>query len=599
MQAVILAAGMGSRLGKYTSNSTKCMVKVEGKSLLERIFDSLRSVNIKDVTIITGYCSEKLIEHALEIGDDLDIEFINNKRFKTTNNIYSLYLASEKMKKDDTLLFESDLIFDLSIISDIVNNSYPDLVAVSRFENWMDGTVTTFDENKNVTSFIDKSHFKWDECEQYYKTVNIYKLSKEFFSQWYSPFLNAYIRTCGNNAYYEMVLKVINNITGSSLKAIDITGKKWYEIDTPQDLQVAQTLFGKDKMKNLSERYGGYWRFKTLHDYCYLVNPWFPNQEMINELKYNFELLLTQYPSGSKVILTAMSSLFEINEEYVSVGNGASEIIRVIMKNISGSVYITYPSFNEYINSLDNEKTNVISSVPKKFKYDSEFILANSSEANIIIIINPDNPSGNFISKSEMIKILDYSLDNNKKVIVDESFVDFADNEQRYTLLKNDILEKYPNLIVIKSISKSYGVPGLRLGVLCSSDREVISMIKKELPIWNINSFAEYFLQIIGKYKNEYFSACNKLAEERIRFTKKLESTGKFVVYPSQANYILCKVINGTSKSIAEYLLQNDFLIKDLSDKVGCSNGEYIRIAIRTKEENDELIEVIKKYEYV
>ncbi len=593
MQAVILAAGMGSRLGKYTRNATKCMVEIDGKTLLERVFDSLRNVNIHNVVIVTGYCADVLEKHALSVGSDLDITFVRNEKYASTNNIYSLYLASEYMMKDDTVLFESDLVFDLSIVGDIVSSPDPDIVAVSRFESWMDGTVTTFDKDKFVTAFIDKSNFIWDDCSKYYKTVNIYKLSKDFYSKWYHPFIEAYIRTCGNNAYYEMVLKIITNINVAKLKALDITGKKWYEIDTPQDLLTARTLFGKNKLKQMSERFGGFWRFNDIHDYCYLVNPWFPSERMISEMKYSFEALLSGYPSGQRIITSAMASFLEINEEYTVAGNGSAELIRAVMSSFSGSCYITLPSFNEYNNSICDADVRFGYCSENNFSYGSEFILSRSEGTDMAVIINPDNPSGNFIKKNEMIYMLDAFHKRRQQVIVDESFADFADKDLRYSLISDDILEKYPNLIVIKSISKSYGVPGLRLGVLCSSDKDKVKRINKMLPIWNINSFAEFFLQIIGKYKKEYIVSCDHLVKARHSFIDKLKNTGITEVFPTQANYIMCRLQRGTSEALANYLLEHKFYIKCLNSKKGCEGGEYIRLAVRTEEENDELAELI------
>lgn len=600
MQAVILAAGMGSRLGKYTQYSTKCMIRVNEKTLLERIFDSLRSAGISRAVIVTGYCSEGLMCHASEAaGSDIDMIFIHNEKYNTTNNIYSLYLASEYMEQDDTLLFESDLIFDETIVRDMVCCSDSDLVAVSKFERWMDGTVTTFDENRNVTAFIDKSGFRWDDCEQYYKTVNIYKLSKEFFSGWYKPFLEAYIKTCGNNVYYEMVLKVITNICTTKLKVFDVTGRKWYEIDTPQDLQTAETLFKKDgQLEEYQNRYGGYWRFENLKDYCYLVNPWFPSKNMQDEIMHSFSPLLSQYPSGQKVIRTAMASLLECSEEHVCVGNGAAELIRILCGEISGRCFIAVPSFNEYADSLKNAEIVSYDTYPYNFRYGADEIIEKSRDCGTVVIINPDNPSGNFIRYEDMNRIIASCRDRGQMLIADESFADFADPEIRYTLIKDEILESNPHLAVIKSISKSYGVPGIRLGALCCADKALIGRVNPLLPVWNINSFGEYFLQIFPKYKNEYTEACRKLSQERKRFSAKLSETGLFEVYPSQANYIMCRLKKGSSSLLAKFLLEKDFLIKDLKTKAGCHNDDMVRIAVKKPEENDMLVQMLSIAEF-
>ena len=137
-----------------------------------------------------------------------------------------------------------------------------------------------------------------------------------------------------------------------------------------------------------------------------------------------------------------------------------------------------------------------------------------------MIIISPDNPSGSCLKYEEVIEILDIAKEKHKQVIFDESFMDFANNN--YTLIDDDILNKYSDLVVIKSISKSYGVPGLRLGVLASGNEKYIKTINNNLPVWNINSFAEYFLQIINIYKKDYIEGCKKIKEERDRFYTEL-----------------------------------------------------------------------------
>lgn len=212
-----------------------------------------------------------------------------------------------------------------------------------------------------------------------------------------------------------------------------------------------------------------------------------------------------------------------------------------------------------------------------------------------LVIISPDNPSGSHLSYDETIKLLDTASEKNKQVIFDESFIDFADNN--YTLIDDDILNKYNNLIVIKSISKSYGVPGLRLGILASGNKKYLQKINDNLPVWNINSFAEYFLQIISIYKKDYVIGCNKIKEERNRFYNELIKLKELEVYKSEANYFMIKLNKGKADELAEYLLDNNkILIKVLNGKNGFDNKEYIRIAIKSKEENDYLISCIREY---
>lgn len=193
-------------------------------------------------------------------------------------------------------------------------------------------------------------------------------------------------------------------------------------------------------------------------------------------------------------------------------------------------------------------------------------------------------------------RIIDECRKKDVLCIIDESFVDFADGDIRYTLLDDDLLQTYTNLLVIKSISKSYGVPGLRLGIAASANTEILQKMRNQMPIWNINSMAEYFLQIHGLYANDYLDACDKIAEERSRMIVELEKLRGLRVYPSQANYIMC-CIHGkiNAKDVANILVKDyNILIKDLTAKDGVPSEKYIRLAVKNRKENDELIQALK-----
>ena len=209
-----------------------------------------------------------------------------------------------------------------------------------------------------------------------------------------------------------------------------------------------------------------------------------------------------------------------------------------------------------------------------------------------LLLVNPDNPSGNFIGRDDVLKLSQWSHDRNVRLIVDESFVDFSTGFPDNTLLDDTILESNPNLIVVKSISKSFGVPGLRLGVIASSDIALISRIKKDVSIWNINSFAEFFMQIYTKYEKDYHRAAEKFQQERQRFYEELSKIPFLRVIPSEANYFLCEVLPPyTSHGLTEKLLsKHNILIKDCSMKKGFNGRNYIRIAIRNTKNNDYLI---------
>lgn len=603
MQAIILAAGMGKRLGELTKNNTKCMLPVNGIRLIDRMLTHLSELNLNKVVIVVGYESDNLVNH---IGNRYDgklkIEYINNPIYDKTNNIYSLALAKNYMLEDDTLLLESDLIFEKSMLDLIINHPYPNLALVAKYESWMDGTMVQISEDHDITNFIHKKSFRYSDIDTYYKTCNIYKFSKEFSVNQYVPFLEAYSKAMGNNEYYEQVLRVITSLDKCDLKALPISDEKWYEIDDIQDLDIAETLFANDEdlLAKYNSRYGGYWRFPQLKDYCYLVNPYYPSRRMKDELKANFDVLLSNYPSGMYVNSLLAGKYFGIRQDYVVVGNGAAELIKSYIENhINGNIGIIFPTFEEYPNRAIAER--IVKYVPDNddFSYTAQDIKNYYSDKNIssLLIINPDNPSGNFIKTSELLPLIKWASEHNINVIIDESFVDFTDDFSNNSLLHNSILEENQNLVVVKSISKSYGVPGLRLGILATSDKETIAKMKKDVAIWNINSFAEFYMQIFSKYEKDYIVACHKFIEERNIFFKELKDVSFLRVIPSQANYFLCEVGGKYSaKELTEILLKKyNILIKDCGTKSAFSGKNYIRIAIRDREDNSYFVKALKE----
>lgn len=600
MQAIILAAGMGKRLGDLTKNNTKCMVKVNGISLIDRALTQLSSLNLSRVVIVVGYKGDNLRSYLGNEYNGLKIEYIENPIYDKTNNIYSLSLAKKELQEDDTLLIESDLIFDDSLFPLIVNNPYPNLALVDKYETWMDGTMVRLDEGNNIVNFVSKKAFRYNDVDSYYKTVNIYKFSKDFLCTHYVPFLDAYTKALGNNEYYEQVLRVITLLDECELKALPLEGQKWYEIDDIQDLDIAETIFApeEDRLPLYQKRFGGYWRFPNLLDFCYLVNPFFPPQKLKDELKASFDTLLSEYPSGMRINSLLIAKYFHINKDYAVVGNGAAELIKSLMEGLHGRLGVVYPTFEEYSNRYN--QVELVPFIPdnKNFSYTADDLMAYFERRNIhsLLLINPDNPSGNFISFHGLIRLAQWTQKRNIRFIVDESFVDFSEGYEDNTLLRDVLLEQYPHLVVMKSISKSYGVPGLRLGVLASSDKELIHRIRKDVSIWNINSFAEFYMQIYGKYESDYRKGCALFIAERRRFKKELETISWLRVIPSQANYFLCEITGKyTSGQLLDCLLKKNILIKDCSGKKGFLHENYVRIAIKCKGENDTLVQALKE----
>ena len=599
MQAIILAAGMGKRLKDLTANNTKCMVKVNGVTLIERMLNQLDKIEINRIIIVVGYEGHKLIDYISTLKIRTPIEYVKNSIYDKTNNIYSLALAKQYLIEDDTILLESDLIFEDSVLTLLTEDTRETLALVDKYESWMDGTVIKIGSNDEIQEFIPGKKFIFADIPQYYKTVNIYKFSRHFSETHYVPFLEAYSKALGNNEYYEQVLRVITMLDNPEIKAKKLDGQLWYEIDDIQDLDIAESMFHPDnneKVKLIQSRYGGYWRYPKILDFCYLVNPYFPPQRLSDEIKANFEQLITQYPSGLRVNNLIAAKNFGVNPSHLVVGNGAAELINALMTILSGKNGFIRPTFEEYPNRSCQQEDIVFTPTNDRFQYNVKDIIKffDQKEIRNLILINPDNPSGNFIEKEEVTQLLEWSSQKKIRIIFDESFIDFAENS--YTLIDEQIIRQYPHLVVVKSISKSYGVPGLRLGILVTADEKLMAKIQKAVSIWNINSFGEFYLQIAEKYKAEYLNSLEKIKETRREFIKSLEKIGYLRIIPSQANYIMAEIKENTisaSELSKILLLKYNILIKDLSGKIK-TGKQMIRIAVRNEADNNRLVHALQ-----
>lgn len=601
MQAIILAAGMGRRLKELTENNTKCMVKVDGTTLIERTLHQLEELQLSRIVIVVGYEGKKLMEYIGTLHIQTPIVYINNTIYDKTNNIYSLAMAKEYLVQEDTLLLESDIIFEDAVLKKLVEDPRSTLALVDKYERWMDGTVVKLDAQDRITDFVPGRKFRFEEQDNYYKTVNIYKFSKEFSASRYVPFLEAYQKALGNNEYYEQVLSVISILDEPEIKAKRLNGELWYEIDDAQDLDIATTLFAADedrRMDLMMERYGGYWRYPNLLDFCYLVNPYFPPQKLMDELKANFEALVTQYPSGMRVNALVAAKNFEVRQEHIVVGNGAAELIKAVMERMNGRTGFVRPTFEEYPNRYNKANTEIFTPSNETFRYTADELISFFAERQIdnLVIVNPDNPTGNYLCITEIKKLLEWTKQEHITLLWDESFADFSDEENN-SLIQEECFREYPNLIVVKSISKSYGVPGLRLGVLASGNERLIADLKKDVAIWNINSIAEYYMQVEEKYKKDYVNALKLFRVERAAFMEKLSAIQGIEVLPSQANYLMIELTNGKlARNVTkELLIEHQILVKDLTKKLAESGRQYLRIAVRNHDDNEKLVTALKQ----
>jgi len=619
MQALILAAGRGNRLRPITDGIPKTLVEVNGIPFIINDLEALaKHDEIKEVIVVVGYKSTLIKEKIGTEYKGMKIKYVENSDWANTNNIYSLWLA-KNLIKEDFILMEGDIFFEHDILDYVFKNRNKNIAFLSKFNYDMSGTIVEIDvKGSKVASEtlveVDKGENKikrlipgseqdanFDYSDNY-KTVNIYYFTYDFFKNYFVPTLDIYIKTHGVKNYYEIILGVLIYLHTPNIYGHVIDGKKWCEVDTENDLEMANYLFAKKdkKIDKLEKLYGGYWRYDFL-DFCFLFNLYFPPQHFYSKISKELPSLIGNYPSAQHKIASLLSQWYTDEgfiKENILVGNGSSEFIRIFNRHFIKRVTVPVPSFNEY-EDLEKSKLNYfVLPENRNFMLDAdEFIEAViDSKSNFAVIINPNNPTATITEKKEIVKILE-NLKHLDGVIVDESFVDFTGARDSHSV--QHLVNEFPNLIVLRSLSKEFGIPGLRLGYIVSSNKQIKNKILKYLPIWNINSIAERFVEIFPRYQKEYEQSIKKIVDDREKFIKKLEGIRMLKIIGGKANFIFCKVINKNinSKQLRNMLFsKHDILIKDCSNKTSL-NDRFVRIAVRTPAENELLIEALRNIE--
>jgi threonine-phosphate decarboxylase len=348
-----------------------------------------------------------------------------------------------------------------------------------------------------------------------------------------------------------------------------------------------------EKYDYILQQHGGYYRHNFI-DHAYLYNLYFPPEDIFTNFKDQIHSLVLNYPVAQKELAELLSTIIDQPAERIVVGNGAAELIKIVSGKIAGKLIIPVPSFNEYANAAPAGKVVEFPLEFPSFQLDADKFAeeAIKTKADIAVIVSPNNPTSIQVPKSEIIRLAKKLENHDCMLIVDESFLDFSENPEQGSV-ETDI-DTYPNLSIFKSMSKAYGICGLRLGYLLTANTDFAEAVRKGVHIWNINGFAEEFLRQLPNYKKEFMESCRQVRIDRDRLYEKLSRVDGMVVYKPDANYIFCRVPeNGQSApEIARMLfVKHNILIKDCAGKTQPEADRYLRIASRTEIENRNVVE--------
>ena len=592
MKGLILAAGFGNRMSPLTDNTHKTLLKVNGEAIMDRIVSSLIQNGVNKIVIVTGYRSEELTAHLRINFENVEFEFIHNDRYRETNNIFSLALAFDQISlDDDILLIESDLIYTPDVIERAITSPYDNVALVSAYKTGLDGTVVKISGNRIVSIY--PPHLQDEKFDLFdkYKTLNIYKFSKEFCNNEFKKLLVYYAKAIDDNCYYELILGILIYMQRQVIFCEIIDNEKWVEVDDPNDLLGAEFSFDKqNRLAMLEESFGGYWNYEVL-DFCFIRNMYFPTKSMIAELKNNLSGLLTNYGSKQNHLNRKLSYVLQCKEERLIALNGASQIYPIISELLKGrKVLLPDPTFGEYQRIFDKIET-----YDDRVGVNRKEIEGKISRNEIIVFVNPNNPSGTVISTDWVIALINEYPE--KLFILDESFIEFTNEKSILDFLEKDGAK---NVLVLRSMSKNYGLPGIRLGFVYTCDLNLHKKMSSQIPIWNLNSMAEFYLEIILKNKRALSNSFERTKSDREEFSKSLQKL-RIVeqVFPSGGDFILIQTKdNDEIKRLVQYLLVNDSIyIKEVTDKFSEPEHRYYRLAVRIPDENKRLIDAISVFE--
>jgi histidinol-phosphate/aromatic aminotransferase/cobyric acid decarboxylase-like protein/choline kinase len=589
MKAIILAAGYGNRMRPLTDATHKTMLEVAGETIIGRIVGGLIENGITDIVVVTGYRAEELSSYCRKTFSKAQFTFVHNRKYRETNNIYSMALAFEAVAIDsDIILIESDLICRPGIIKRLIASSYDNVALVDRYRHGMDGTVVSVQE-KRITNVI-PSHLQPENFDfsDKYKTLNIYKFSRELCETSFKKLLVYYANAIDDNCYYELILGILIYMQKETIYAEIVEGESWAEVDDPNDLQVAEFAFNRNRKDILEANFGGYWNYDVL-DFCFIRNMYFPNHAMISELRNSLSDLIHNYGSRQSVLDRKMSWFLLCKEENVLALNGASQIYPMLACRFDGArAFLPQPSFGEYRRIFTNAAV-----YDDKVGFDLDAIGQGARGAEIVVFVNPNNPTGSCIPTEWIFSFAEKN--RAQTVIVDESFIEFAGTASMLSLLENRPLD---NVLVIKSLSKSLGVPGIRLGYVYSCNAELVRYLRSQVPIWNMNSIAEHYLEIILKHRNALKRSFLQTVKDRAAFGARLAGCPQVErVYQSSGNF-LCVELKAEAASAAglttRLLERYSIYVKDVTGRF--ENGrEYLRLAVRLPEENERLTAALQE----
>jgi histidinol-phosphate/aromatic aminotransferase/cobyric acid decarboxylase-like protein len=588
---VVLVAGLGRRLGRASRDLPKPLTEVGGQSILERGIRTLAGAGVREVVLVTGHLAEVVRDRVGSRLAGVEVRYAHNPRYAETNNLYSLWCAREWLDRD-VLLAEGDVAFGAELLGTVPAGTRDNVVFAGTHARELRGTVVRRDGAGRVTAYLtDRDQPDDFDTAGTLKTANVYLLRGEYLRAGLLPALAAEVAAGGGNGssgYYDYALAA--SFGAARWVVADVTAVPWYEVDDPGDRLQAEYVFGTpaDRRELLGGLHGSHWRF-GVQDHELLCNVHFPPQRMVRAMAGALDALVRSYPAGSRLLAELVASVVDRSAPEVSVANGSAELIKLLAQ-VRGRVAVPVPGFNEYENVLRPGQLVPYPLAAPDFLLDVDAYAeaVREQDCRVAVVVSPNNPTSVAVPAAELRRLCRAVAP--ATVLLDESFVDFA-AAPAGSLLPD--LGEHPNLVVLKSVSKVYGVGGLRLGFSATADPELARWIADRLPIWNVNGLAEEFLRLLPHFRADFEASCALVRAETRELAGLLAELPGLHVVPPDANFVLLRLPAGlpADRAADELFAARGILSKDCGGKTMPDGHRWLRVASRTPPENRALVD--------
>lgn len=587
MQAIILAAGYGRRMRPLSDASHKALLPIGSTTILARIVDGLREIDVDDITVVTGYRAEDIERYLRERYPQTRFQFIHNARYEETNNIVSLSMGLQQMQlEDDLVLVECDLLFEPGLLGRLLARD-ANIALVDHYRTGMDGTVVSVSDG--LVQQVFPPHVQGPDFQyaDKYKTLNIYRFKRDFCRNTLAPLVKVYADQVDANSYYELVLGMLANVPEQRIVAEVVDGEQWAEVDDPNDLAVARFQFERDQRAEILDRtFGGQWSFELL-DFSFMRNSYFPTEGMLAAMRHALPSLIQRYGSTQQVLNEKLGWFLDRDPRRLQTLHGGTQAFPVFLELFRGHTVATpVPTFGEYRRFDDAIHYEDGPGI------DFADIEASADAADVIVIVNPNNPTGTTLATGEIYELA--ARHPSKTFLIDESFNGFSSEPSIELALEREPLT---NVHVLVSLSKALGVPGLRIGYVYSCDTDFIAEFARRIPIWNMNSIAEYFLELLLKFRPELAASFAQTVRDREQLREHLTSLpGIAEVHPSGGDFLLVRLEAPASAgaTLRRALLADAAIeVKDVSARIP-GDSAHLRIAVRKPHENQLLIDALR-----